>query len=104
MATNSDISVSTVSLKLPEFWKKSPETWFARIEAQFSLKSITRDQTKFDYVISTLDIDTADEMQGILTHPPNEDKYGTLKKALIKAYGKSQLQRDFELLGLSMYM
>ena len=46
--------------------------------------------------ISILDIDTAD----VLIHPPNDDKYNTLKNALINIYGKSQLQKDFELLSL----
>ena len=61
---------------------------------------ITSDQTKYDYIVSILDIDTADEMQSILIHPPNDDKYNTLKNALINIYSKSQLQKDFELLSL----
>ena len=39
-------------------------------------------------------------MQSILIHPPNDDKYNNLKNALINIYGKSQLQKDFELLSL----
>ena len=35
-----------------------------------------------------------------LIHPPNDDKYNTLKNALINIYGKSQLQKDCELLSL----
>ena len=93
-----DNEANAVSLKLPDFWKKSPEVWFARVEAQFSTKQITSDQTKYDYIVSILDIDTADEMQSILIHPPNDDKYNTLKNALINIYGKYQLQKDFELL------
>ena len=95
-----DNEANAVSLKLPDFWKKSPEVWFARVEAQFSTKKITSDQTKYDYIVSILDTDTADEMQSILIHPPNDDKYNTLKNALINIYGKSQLQKDFELLSL----
>ena len=63
-----DNEANAVSLKLPDFWKKSPEVWFAHMEAQFSTKQITSDQTKYDYIVSILDIDTADEMQSI-PHP-----------------------------------
>lgn len=50
--------VNAVSVKLPEFWIKSPEVWFVRFEAQFGTKVITQDQTKYDYVVSTLHINT----------------------------------------------
>ena len=94
-------AVNAVSVKLPEFWIKSPEVWFARVEAQFNTKAITQDQTKYDYVVSALDINTADEVQAILTNPPAINKYDTLKTALIKTFGKSQAQKDAELLNLN---
>ena len=88
-----DNEANAVSLKPPDFWKKSPEVWFARVEAQFSTKQITSDQTKYDYIVSILDIDTADEMQSILIHPPNDDKYNTLKNALINIYANLSFRR-----------
>lgn len=93
--------VSAVSLKLPEFWIKSPEVWFARIEALFGTKNISQDQTMYDYVVSALDVNTAEEIQSVLINPPTVDKYNTLKKALIKTFGKSQAQKDAELLNMS---
>ena len=93
--------VSTVSIKLPEYWIKSPEVWFARVESQFGTKDITQDQTKYDYVVSALEINTAEEVQAILINPITEDKYNTLKKVLIKTFGKSQAQKDTELLNLN---
>lgn len=93
--------VSAVSLKLPEFWTKSPDVWFARVEAQFGTKGITQDQTQYDYVVSALDLDTAEEVQSILIHPPATEKYSSLKRALIKTFGKSQAQKDNELLNIN---
>ena len=92
--------IAAVSVKLPEFWATSPEIWFARIEAQFSIKNITQDTTKYDYVVSALDFKTAEEVHDVLVNPPQKDKY-SLKCALIKAFGKSQTQRDYELLNLN---
>ena len=74
--------INSVSIKLPEFWTKSPEVWFARVEAQFNTKNITQDQTRYDYVVSSLDINTAEEIQSLLVNPPHLDKYGSLKKSL----------------------
>ena len=94
-------TVSAVSLKLPEFWTKSPEVWFARVESQFNTRGISDDQTRYDYVVSTLDVNTAEEIQAVLVNPPSDNKYNTLKNSLIKTFGKSQSQRDFELLNLN---
>ncbi|GFS12216.1 transposon Tf2-9 polyprotein [Elysia marginata] len=93
--------IYSASIKLPEFWTTSPKVWFARLEAQFGTKNITQDQTQYDYVVSAVDVKTAEEVQDVLVRPPNADKYATLKKALIKAFGKSQAQRDSELLNLN---
>ena len=71
------------------------------MEAQFNTKNITQDQTRYDYVVSSLDINTAEEIQSLLVNPPHLDKYGSLKKALIKTFGKSQTQKDTELLNLN---
>ncbi|GFR88953.1 transposon Ty3-I Gag-Pol polyprotein [Elysia marginata] len=94
-------NIGAVSIKLPEFWTTSPEVWFARVEAQFGTKNITTDQTKYDYVVDALDVKTAEEVQDVLLNPPDTNKYITIKTALLKAFGKSQAQRDNELLNLN---
>ena len=97
---NHEEQVNAVSLKLPEFWINSPEVWFARVEAQFGTKNITEDQTKYDYTVSALDFRTAEDIQGLLVNPPEKHKFTGKKIALIKAFGKSQAQKDAELLNL----
>lgn len=93
--------VNATSIKLPEFWTKSPSVWFARIEAQFSTRNITQDRTKYDYVVSALDANTAEEIQHILLSPPTTGKYEALKDVLIKTFGKSQYEKDAELLNIN---
>ena len=99
--TNDSSQVNTTSVKLPDFWTKSPAVWFARIEAQFSTKGITQDQIKYDFVVSALDSNTAEEIQHILINPPATNKYESLKKALNKTFGKSQYEKDTELLHIN---
>ena len=93
--------INATSVKLPEFWMKSPSVWFARIEAQFNTKNITQDQTKYDYVVSALDANTAEEIKHILLNPPTTGKYESLKNELNKTFGKSQFERDSEFLNIS---
>ena len=93
--------IEAVSIKLPDFWHRAPEVWFARVEAQFGTKKITEDQTKFDYVVSALDMVAAEEIQAILLNPPEENKYPAIKQILVKTYGKTQAEKDAELLNLN---
>ena len=62
-------AVSAVSVKLPEFWPEDLEVWFIRVETQLRSKSVTQDQTKFDYVVASLDNSTAAEVKAVLLHP-----------------------------------
>ena len=102
--TNNALSttkIEAVAVKLPEFWTDDPEIWFLRAEAQFRSKSVIIDQTKFDYIITALDNRAAAEVKAVLLNPPEQGKYNALKTALLNAFGKSQLQKDAELINIS---
>ena len=94
--------VNATAVKLPHFWPGNPEVWFRQVESIFSTRNpaITTQQTKFDYVIQSLDNSSADRVQNIILNPPGEP-YDKIKSALIAAFGKSQAQKDQELLNLN---
>ena len=52
-------------------------------------------------MVSALDANTADEIQHILLNPPTTGKYESLKNELNKTFGKSQFERDSELLNIN---
>ena len=41
-----------VTVKIPPFWTHSPTAWFAQAEAQFVLRKITEDDTKYYYIVA----------------------------------------------------
>ena len=41
------MAVESVALKLTTFWVTSPSAWFAQAEAQFALRNISQDDTKY---------------------------------------------------------
>ena len=87
-----------VSLKLPTFWTFQPEVWFAQAEAQFNLRGITADDTKYFYVLAALNQQTATCLLDLISRPPVNNKYKTLKDRLTSTFGLSKHERASRLL------
>ena len=93
-------TVNAVAVKLPPFWSGNPEVWFKQIESVFATRKITVQQTKFDYVVQALDNSTAEKVQSVILSPP-EDPYITIRKVLIDIFGKTQAQKDQDVLNIN---
>ena len=91
--TLKEARVAAVSVKLPPFWPDKAVLWFAQAEAQFLLRNITQDNTKFAHVLTMLDSKTAEHAMDIIRAPPDEDAYGTLKSRLTGAYAISDSKK-----------
>ena len=87
------MSIETVALKLPTFWTTCPLAWFAQTEAQFALRGITADETKYCHVVAALDPDTASRSLAVISLPPPTCKYSTIKSFLTDAYGLSEAEK-----------
>ena len=92
---------SAVSVKLPPFWPEKTGLWFAQAEAQFAIKGITVDKTKFSYVVSMLDDKTAAHAMDIIETPPDNDAYGALKTRLTTAYAITDSEKANRILDMN---
>ena len=97
----SEAKVSAVSVKLLPFWPDKAALWFAQAEAQFLLRGITADKTKFAHVMTMLDSSTAEYAMDLIRTPPDEDAYGALKARLTGAYAISEDERAERLLNMN---
>ncbi|KAJ8400140.1 hypothetical protein AAFF_G00398340 [Aldrovandia affinis] len=79
-----------VALKLPEFWQEHAAVWFAQAEAQFALRGITQEDTKYYYVVAALNSSTASRVLSLLQDPPEADKYLALKQLLLETFELSE--------------
>ncbi|KAL7287767.1 hypothetical protein TKK_0018148 [Trichogramma kaykai] len=68
---------------LPRFWRSAPKAWFVQAECLFAAKSVTEDNEKFSLLVGALDQDTAVELMDVIDPPPSENKYKTLKEAIV---------------------
>ena len=101
MPNNQDThEANAVSIKLPTFWPQRAQIWFVQAEAQFTIKGITADVTKYSYVTASLDQDTATRVLDILTNPPSTNKYETLKQRLIDNYKLSEREAASRILDI----
>ncbi|KAG1936440.1 interleukin-1 receptor accessory protein-like 1-A [Pimephales promelas] len=97
---DSTMTANAVTLKLPEFWESSASAWFAQTEAQFALREITADTTKYYYVVSALGNSTASRVVSLLTNPPENEKYAALKAHLLKTFELTDTERANRLFSL----
>ena len=90
--------VMSVALKLPLFYEDRPEMWFYFAESQFRLRKITEDQTQFDHIWQSLSTAQASRVESLMMNPPKSDKVGALKKKLLTIFGRTQYEKDNDLL------
>ena len=79
------LDIAAVGIKLPDFWPGDSELWFAQAEAQFSIRRITDERTKYSHVVATLGKEYATDVRDLLLQPPTTQPYSTLKEALIRS-------------------
>lgn len=95
--------IHRVSIKPVQFIKTAPELYFLQMEAQFSLANITRDHTKYNHVLGTLDPTYLTSVMDIIRDPPANNKYLAIKNRIIAEFQQSDqhklriLLREIEL-------
>ncbi|CAK1586336.1 unnamed protein product [Parnassius mnemosyne] len=88
-----------IGVRIPPFNPDDPELWFAQLEGQFTLSSISADATKFYYVLSQLEPQHAAEGRvHLIVSPPAANKFDTLKMELIRRLSASQERKIKQLL------
>jgi len=81
------------TVHLPSFWPERPAFWFAQTESQFQLAAITRQRTKFNYLVSQLNQQQSAEVEDISISPPELVPYDRLKAELVRRLSTSRERR-----------
>ncbi|XP_022818795.1 uncharacterized protein LOC111351227 [Spodoptera litura] len=92
------LSSISVTARIPEFWKKSPKTWFIQAEAVLNPQKMS-DESRYQVIILKLPQDVVEQVTEILLNPPEKNKYETLKNKLIFIYQESEERQVKKLIG-----
>jgi len=84
---------STNVINLPKFWKRNPVLWFSQMEAAFALNKITKNETKFRYLIYYLEETALFFVSDLVETPPIENKYKIMKQRIIGAFAETNETR-----------
>lgn len=85
--------LNAITVKLPPFWPSHPTVWFVQAEAQFQIRGIVSDDTKYHHLVSALDQATASRLLDVLTNPPVDNKYHHLKTKLTATFCLGRRER-----------
>ncbi|KAM7300903.1 tetraspanin-6 [Ixodes scapularis] len=88
-----ETAVSTLQVRLPPFWAKNPRAWFAQVEAQFHLKRINAQLSRYYYIVSALPPEIADQFDDVLAATPPADAYDHLKATILRRKTESTSSR-----------
>lgn len=95
--------VNRISVKAAPFNRDDPEIWFIQLETQFALAQIKTEDTKYNYLISSLDNATTAHVRPEILAPPTHNKYTALKKCIIERLCDSaKMKMDRLLSGLQL--
>lgn len=97
-STTSEAHLSSVQVRLPSFWSKNPRAWFCQVEAQFHLRRITTQISRYYHVLSSLPPELADEIDDVLAAPPPPNAYDHLKATILARTTESENSRLRQLL------
>jgi hypothetical protein len=95
------VMVDSVSVKPPTFWAQDVELWFRVLESQFLIRSppITKSVTKYYHAMSGMPHSAIQKIADII-RDPSGDPYERMKTKLIECYGRTPLQKSYDLLAL----
>ncbi|XP_037931034.1 uncharacterized protein LOC119665852 [Teleopsis dalmanni] len=98
MASDRGSCVNRVSVKVPPFWCERPEIWFAQIEAQFAVGTISSDVTQFNMIVAAIESSIVADVSDTVLHSSETGKYANLKVRIIEGYSESEQRKIQRLL------
>ncbi|CAB4031903.1 Hypothetical predicted protein, partial [Paramuricea clavata] len=97
-AATNVVATNAVAVKIPPFWPSDPELWFAQVKAQFSVKNMISQGTKFAHIVAASSTKAATEVRDLILTPPSTNPFDVLKATLTERVSLSKRRKIQQLL------
>jgi hypothetical protein len=84
---------ASASLRLPEFWPDTPNSWFVYVESKFCVRGIVLENVKFDVLVGCLPRASLGQVLVVIENPHADEPYTMLKRRLMSAHDMTKFQR-----------
>jgi hypothetical protein len=84
---------ASASLRLPEFWPDTPNSWFVYAESKFRVRGIVSESVKFDVLVGCLPRASLRQVLDVIESPHADEPYSELKRRLMSAHDMTKFQR-----------
>nr|VZI13775.1 unnamed protein product [Spirometra erinaceieuropaei] len=91
-------SLHAINFILTEFWQHAPEFYFLRIESAFYSANVTKELAKYHELVEVLTASLISQVQSLLSNPPADAPYSTLKAEILRFNSVSDRQRYHQLI------
>ena len=86
MPEDESMSAAAVCLKLAEFFPHNAAFWFILAEQHVHINGISKDETMYAHVVSSLKEDVSVRVMSLLLNPPATGKYDARKQLLLPTF------------------
>ncbi|UYV64153.1 hypothetical protein LAZ67_2006783 [Cordylochernes scorpioides] len=90
--------ISRLAFRALPFWPNDVKLWISQLEVAFGLAENSRDETKFQATVTSLDQPTLTYVADIVTAPPSSGKYDALKACLLQQLGQLKQTKILQVL------
>lgn len=84
-----ELSVISVTSRIPDFWREQPRLWFAIFKSAMASQK-QGDDSKYHLVVSKLGKEEVQQVSDIILNPPNSGKFDALRSRLLQVFEESE--------------
>lgn len=81
------------AVKLPPFWRDTPEIWYSVVKGMMSNCKIEEDTQKYNTLLGAMEPEIAKKVENVIKNPPATCEYKKLRETILSRFAESSDQK-----------